>query len=92
MRVSLTEDPEYEYKPCARLVSLAGEHLTPESAKKQGAVAKFDDTRDFTKYGRRESSLPEQREGDATDFRGLLHRDGSVISSVNTEMLQVLDV
>jgi len=91
VRVSLTEDPEYEYKPCARLVSLAGEHLTPESAKKQGAVAKFDDTRDFTKYGRRESSLPEQREGDATDFRGLLHRDGSVISSVNTEMLQSPD-
>jgi hypothetical protein len=36
----------------------------------------------------RVGTLPEQREGDALDYRPLLHRDGSVFSVVTTQDLQ----
>jgi len=32
--------------------------------------------------------LPEQREGDAVDYRPLLHRDGSVLSVVYPQDLE----
>ena len=86
IRVSLTEDPEYEFKPCDRLAQIAGEALAAND--KERLVLPFTDTRDVTSYSRREVQLPDQREEDAMDFRGLLHRDGSVISVVTAEMLE----
>ena len=44
---------------------------------------KHRDTHDFAK---RVGRLPEQRDGDEVDYRGLLHRDGSVISAVTLQV------
>mmetsp|Transcript_19757 Transcript_19757/g.46004 ORF Transcript_19757/g.46004 Transcript_19757/m.46004 type:complete len:802 (+) Transcript_19757:3-2408(+) len=89
IRVSLTEDPEYEYKPCNRLAEMAEARLAinPEAKERQAAVKSYKDTRDITAYQRRAGSLPEQAEGDSVDVRGFLHRDGSVLSVVTPEML-----
>lgn len=94
IRVSLTEDPEFEYEPCNRLAEIAESRLAinPEAEKKQAAVKSYKDTRDVTSYQRRAGSLPEQREGDVTDVRGFLHRDGSVFSVVTPEMLSKQNV
>jgi len=89
IRVSLTEDPEFEFEPCNRLAEIAENRLAiyPEAKKEQTAVKTYKDTRDITAYQRRAGSLPEQREGDVADVRGFLHRDGSVLSVVTPEML-----
>lgn len=89
VRVSLTEDPEFEFEPCNRLAEIAQSRLAinPEAKKKQAAVKPYKDTRDITAYQRRAGSLPEQKEGDVADVRGFLHRDGSVFSVVTPEML-----
>jgi len=93
IRVSLTEDPEFEYTPCNRLAEIGANVLT-EGAK-QKAVPKYEDTRDFTAYERPlgpiEDLLPCQKEGDEVDYRGLLHRDGSVLSVVSPEDLSSPD-
>jgi len=85
VRVSLTEDPEFEMVPCK---TLASRGLAAVSAAPTG-VAEFEETaRDFQSYGRRRGELPEQREGDGDfDMRTLLHRDGSVLMRVSTEQL-----
>ena len=44
---------------------------------------RFRDTHD---YARREARLPEQRAEDVLDYRSLLHRDGSVLSSVSLQV------
>jgi len=89
IRVSLTEDPEFEFEPCNRLAEIAESRLAtnPEAKKLQAAVKSYKDTRDITAYQRRAGSLPEQKEGDILDVRGFLHRDGSVFSVVTPEML-----
>lgn len=47
-------------------------------------VAPFDEfTRDTHTFKRRVGDLPVQKDGEAFDFRGLLHRDGTVYSAVN---------
>jgi (E)-4-hydroxy-3-methylbut-2-enyl-diphosphate synthase len=89
IRVSLTEDPEFEYEPCNRLAEIAESRLAttnPDAAARQGAVRKYVDTRDITTFARRQGTLPFQLEGDKVDVRGFLHRDGSVISAVSPEM------
>ncbi|GAX26950.1 (E)-4-hydroxy-3-methylbut-2-enyl-diphosphate synthase [Fistulifera solaris] len=89
VRVSLTEDPEFEYEPCNRLAEIAESRLAAtneDSAKRQAAVKKYVDTRDITSFKRRQGDLPAQQEGDAVDVRGFLHRDGSVLSVVGPEM------
>lgn len=88
VRVSLTEDPEFEYEPCNRLAEIAQSRLAihPESKARQDAVKSYTDTRDITSYSRRQGELPEQQEGDIADVRGFLHRDGSVLSVVKPEM------
>lgn len=44
-------------------------------------------TRDIHDFGRRVGQLPEQRETDGNvDYRPLLHRDGSVLSSITLEV------
>jgi len=86
IRVSLTEDPEYEYTPCNRLAEIGKACLEPASQAKQLSVPAYTDTRDFTAFDRPLGPivdlLPTQKEGDEVDFRGLLHRDGSVLSVV----------
>ena len=90
IRVSLTEDPEYEYAPCNRLAELSEANELPPAKKSQLAVPAYDDTRDVTMFDRRRGFLPAQREGDQHDYRGLLHRDGSVLSFISTEELKTL--
>ena len=94
VRVSLTEDPEFEYEPCNRLAEIATSRLaTNEEAKKlQAAVAPYVDTRDITSFARRSGDLPAQEEGDVVDVRGFLNRDGSVLSYVTPEMFQAENV
>ena len=43
--------------------------------------------RNFAVFDRRNGKLPEQREGEALDYRSLLHRDGSVITAITPEDL-----
>jgi len=90
IRVSLTEDPEFEFEPCNTLAKMAESRLAisnPEAKAQQAAVKPYDDTRDITAYKRRSGQLPEQLVDDVTDVRGFLHRDGSVFSVVSPEML-----
>ena len=88
IRVSLTEDPELEYAPCNRLAEIGGARLGAEAKPMYDAVPKYADGRDITSFARRAGRLPEQREGDELDYRGLLNRDGSVLSAVTAEDLR----
>jgi len=87
IRVSLTEDPEREYAPCNRLAQIAGMRLEDDAKARQAAVPKYDDARDVFSFARRSGRLPEQREGDFFDYRGLLNRDGSVLTAVEASDL-----
>ena len=89
VRVSLTEDPEFEYEPCNRLAEIASTRLAatnPTAAARQAKVTPYVDTRDITAFARRQGALPAQKESDTVDVRGFLNRDGSVISVVSPEM------
>eukprot|EP00562_Extubocellulus_spinifer_P015297 CAMPEP_0178578260 /NCGR_PEP_ID=MMETSP0697-20121206/21447_1 /TAXON_ID=265572 /ORGANISM="Extubocellulus spinifer, Strain CCMP396" /LENGTH=761 /DNA_ID=CAMNT_0020213615 /DNA_START=13 /DNA_END=2298 /DNA_ORIENTATION=+ len=91
VRVSLTEDPEFEYEPCNRLAEIAESRLAdvhPEAAKRQAAVPKYVDTRDITTFARRQGVLPEKKDTDTIDVSGILNENGSVISAVTPEMLK----
>jgi (E)-4-hydroxy-3-methylbut-2-enyl-diphosphate synthase len=79
IRVSLTEDPEYEIEPCARMAGLGKQADTDK-----WGIPAFEEHRDTHLFSRRVGRLPEQMEGDAVDYRPLLHRDGSVLSIVTT--------
>lgn len=84
IRVSLTEDPEFEIVPCGQLANLG-----TRAAKEHWGVQPFTEVhRDTHIFTRRTGRLPEQREGDQLDFRSLLHRDGSVLSYVPLEELK----
>ncbi|GFR52316.1 hypothetical protein Agub_g14853, partial [Astrephomene gubernaculifera] len=84
IRVSLTEDPEYEIDPCRRLAGL-GEQACAERL----GVAPFTETsRDTHTFKRREGALPPaQQPGEDLDYRGALHRDGTVFSAVSLQDL-----
>ncbi|CAM9578221.1 unnamed protein product, partial [Pylaiella littoralis] len=87
IRVSLTEDPEFELNPCADLAAI-GKHATEDTAG-HAAVPSFKETaRDFKSFGRRTGALPMQQESDPVDVRNYLHRDGSVIMQISVEDLQ----
>ena len=89
VRVSLTEDPEFEYEPCNRLAEIAESRwaaTNPDAAARQAAVPAYVDTRDITSFSRRQGELPAQKEGDEVDVRGFANRDGSVFSVVKPEM------
>lgn len=90
VRVSLTEDPEFEYEPCNRLSEMSEARLAatnPDAASRQAAVKKYVDTRDITAYSRRTGVLPEKTEEDKVDVSLFLNPNGSVISSVVPKML-----
>jgi (E)-4-hydroxy-3-methylbut-2-enyl-diphosphate synthase len=88
VRVSLTEDPEFEYEPCNRLAEMAESRLAinPEAKARQSAVKSYEDTRDTTTYARRIGELPEKKEGESVDASGFLDANGSVISFVTPKM------
>jgi len=71
IRVSLTEDPEYELNPCARLANLGTKAVT-----EGWGVQDFNETsRDTHAFSRRVGMLPEQRETDCSvDYRNVLNR------------------
>lgn len=88
IRVSLTEDPEFEYEPCNRLAEIAESRLSanPEAASRQAATKSFTDTRDITTYARRKGNILEKSEEESVDASGFLNADGSVVSVVTPEM------
>lgn len=49
-------------------------------------------TRDTHAFSRRVGDLPVQKEGEEYDYRGLLHRDGTVFSAVELKELKAADV
>ncbi|KAG8071362.1 hypothetical protein GUJ93_ZPchr0006g44455 [Zizania palustris] len=84
IRVSLTEPPEEEIDPCKRLANL-GTH----AANLQIGVAPFEEKhRRYFDFQRRSGQLPLQKEGEEVDYRGVLHRDGSVLMSVSLDQLK----
>ncbi|KAJ6403292.1 hypothetical protein OIU84_015242 [Salix udensis] len=84
IRVSLTEPPEEEIDPCRRLASLG-----MRAAEIQQGVAPFEEKhRHYFDFQRRSGQLPVQKEGEEVDYRGVLHRDGSVLMSVSLDQLK----
>lgn len=85
VRVSLTEDPEFEYAPCNRLSEMAEGRLAatnPDASARQKAVKKYVDTRDITAYNRRVGVLPSKKEGEKVDVSLFLNPNGSMMSTV----------
>ena len=67
------------YRQLAKLGSTA--------CQQQWGIQRFDERhRDSHSFARRTGRLPEQREEDSVDYRGLLHRDGTVLSLVTLEV------
>ncbi|XP_034895953.1 4-hydroxy-3-methylbut-2-en-1-yl diphosphate synthase (ferredoxin), chloroplastic [Populus alba] len=84
IRVSLTEPPEEEIDPCRKLANLG-----MRAAKIQQGVAPFEEKyRHYFDFQRRSGQLPVQKEGEEVDYRGVLHRDGSVLMSVSLDQLK----
>ncbi|KAK4358702.1 hypothetical protein RND71_020931 [Anisodus tanguticus] len=84
IRVSLTEAPEEEIDPCRRLANLG-----KRAAALQQGVAPFEEKhRRYFDFQRRSGELPAQKEGDEVDYRGVLHRDGSVLMSISLDQLK----
>ncbi|CAL0334043.1 unnamed protein product [Lupinus luteus] len=84
IRVSLTEPPEEEIDPCRRLASLG-----MRASELQKGVAPFEEkNRRYFDFQRRSGQLPVQKEGEEVDYRGILHRDGSVLMSVSLAQLK----
>lgn len=84
IRVSLTEPPEEEIDPCRRLANLG-----MRATELQRGVAPFEEKhRHYFDFLRRTGQLPIQKEGEEVDYRGVLHRDGSVLMSVSLDQLK----
>jgi len=88
IRVSLTEDPEREFQPCNRLAEIGTGRREEEAVATQRAVPAYSDCRDIFGFARRSGRLPAQEEGDTFDYRGLLNRDGSVLTAVQVDALK----
>lgn len=84
IRVSLTEPPEEEIDPCRRLANLG-----MRASQLQQGVDLFEEKhRHYFDFRRRTGQLPVQKEGEEVDYRGVLHRDGSVLMSVSLDQLK----
>ena len=83
VRVSLTEDPEFELVPCATLVEIGESYLNPQMYEKIPQWTETKNSRDFSEFTKRRGELPGQMAGDTYDIRGMMHRDGSVFSTVH---------
>ncbi|XP_015935739.1 4-hydroxy-3-methylbut-2-en-1-yl diphosphate synthase (ferredoxin), chloroplastic [Arachis duranensis] len=85
IRVSLTEPPEEEIDPCRRLANLG-----MKAAELQKGVAPYEEKhRHYFDFQRRTGQLPVQKEGEEVDYRGVLHRDGSVLMAVTLDQLKM---
>ncbi|KAJ8497614.1 hypothetical protein OPV22_008166 [Ensete ventricosum] len=84
IRVSLTEPPEEEIDPCRRLANLGMQAVNLQ----KGTVPFEEKHRRYFDFQRRSGQLPVQKEGEEVDYRGVLHRDGSVLMSVSLDMLK----
>lgn len=84
IRVSLTEPPEEEIDPCRKLANLGMQ----ASALQKGVVPFEEKNRRYFDFQRRSGQLPLQKEGEEVDYRGVLHRDGSVLMSVSLDNLK----
>ncbi|KAF6167890.1 hypothetical protein GIB67_027668 [Kingdonia uniflora] len=84
IRVSLTEQPEEEIDPCRRLANLG----MKASKLQQGVVLFEEKNRRYFDFQRRTGQLPVQKEGEEVDYRGVLHRDGSVFLPVSLDQLK----
>lgn len=81
VRVSLTEDPEYEIAPCSTLISISEQLLQDESLFEK--IPNWEETsRNFMEFTKRRGDLPAQLPDDPADVRGFLHRDGSVLATI----------
>ncbi|KAH1219006.1 4-hydroxy-3-methylbut-2-en-1-yl diphosphate synthase (ferredoxin), chloroplastic [Glycine max] len=88
IRVSLTEPPEEEIDPCRRLANLG-----MRASELQKGVEPFEEKhRHYFDFQRRSGQLPVQKEGEEVDYRGALHRDGSVLMSVSLDQLKMPEV
>ncbi|KAJ4980008.1 hypothetical protein NE237_010788 [Protea cynaroides] len=88
IRVSLTEPPEEEIDPCRRLANLG-----MKASELQLGVVPFEEKhRYYFDFQRRTGQLPVQKEGEEVDYRGVLHRDGSVLMSVSLDQLKSPEV
>ncbi|KAG5175064.1 1-hydroxy-2-methyl-2-(E)-butenyl 4-diphosphate synthase chloroplast precursor [Tribonema minus] len=91
IRVSLTEDPEFELEPCRTLANIGKQKVEDVAA--YTAVPEFTETtRNFQSFERRRGELPSQQAADPVDIRGVLHRDGSVLSAVTLKDLAQPDL
>ena len=81
IRVSLTEDPEFELEPCRTLAELGNEAVSPEARARAASVEAYDDasTRPITSFTKRDVQLAASIYGD--DYQAL-HRDGSVLTCI----------
>ena len=86
IRVSLTEDPEFELEPCKTLAALGDEACSDAARALAAAVPAYDDseTRDVSDFVKREVVIPSTIYSDEVHA---LHRDGSVIASVTLDQL-----
>jgi len=93
VRVSLTEDPEFELAPCSTLVAI-GKELLDDSSKYDCIPAwkETKESRNFLNVQKRRGVLPAQLPGDNMDIRGVMHRDGSVFTTVSLADLQKPDL
>ncbi len=92
VRVSLTEDPEYELEPCSELIRI-GEELLQSPEKFEG-IPDFEETaecRNFMEFNKRRGDLPNQLESDTVDIRGMMNRDGSVFLPISIKDLETPD-
>lgn len=88
IRVSLTEPPEEEIDPCMRLANLG-----TRAAELRKGVAPFEEkNRRYFDFQRRSGQLPVQKGGEEVDYRGVLHRDGSVLMSVSLDQLKTPEI
>ena len=78
----LSKQADQAFAACRQLANLG-----TKACQEQWAVEPFNEEhRDIHDFAKRVGRLPEQRDGDEVDYRGLLHRDGSVISAVTLEV------
>jgi (E)-4-hydroxy-3-methylbut-2-enyl-diphosphate synthase len=81
IRVSLTEDPEFEIAPCTQLANLG-----MDACRDNLGVEPFAERhRNYAVFNRRSGTLAEKKETDNFDYGQVCHRDGSVFSYVNLD-------
>lgn len=91
VRVSLTEDPEFELVPCQKLIDI-GSELLQDTSKFTNIPSWVETHRNFADIQKRKGILPKQIDGDEIDVRGFMNRDGSVFSVVSIEDLEKPDL